>query len=86
MLLEGKFVQLGDLGTFGFAIKTNGVKTPSDFTANDIKDVTVIWYRGEDFKTLRRDAVFNYVASRNAQAVSKEEEKSQTTIVKGDLS
>ena len=86
LLLDGKRVQLGDLGTFGVSLSSTGAKTCSEFTAANIKKVNVTWAKGTIFKTLKEFAHFRFVPSLNAQAVSKEEEKSQTTIVKGDLS
>lgn len=86
MLLQGKKICLGELGSFHCTLKCKGAKTPGDWTHNNIKDVNVAWTKGEKFTNLMQVAEFHLVPSRNAQAVSLEEEKSQTTIVKGDLS
>ena len=67
-LLEGKKIQLGDLGAFGISLTSEGAETAEKFTANNIKAVNVIWDRGPLFMNLREDAEFRVVASRKAQA------------------
>ena len=67
-LLEGKKVQLGDLGSFSPAISTEGVETASEFSRKHIKKRRVIWSPGEMFKDLISEADFQLVPSRKGQA------------------
>ena len=67
-LLEGKKIRLGDLGDFSVSLSSKGVEDPSAFNAQNITGVKVIWEPGAEFKSLRDDAEFNFVASRDAQA------------------
>ena len=67
-LLEGKKIQLGDLGDFYVSLSSRGAEEANAFTAQNITDVKVLWEPGADFKTLSADAEFNLVASRAAQA------------------
>ena len=67
-LLEGKKIRLGDLGDFSISLSSKGVEDPNAFNAQNITGVKVIWEPGAEFKSLRDDAEFNLVASRDAQA------------------
>ena len=67
-LLEGKKICLGDLGDFSVSLSSKGVEDPNAFNAQNITGVKVIWEPGAEFKSLRDDAEFNLVASRDAQA------------------
>ena len=67
-LLEGKKIRLGDLGDFSVSLSSKGVEDPNAFNAQNITGVKVIWEPGAEFKSLRDDAEFNLVASRDAQA------------------
>ena len=64
-LLEGKKIRLGDLSV---SLSSKGVEDPNAFNAQNITGVKVIWEPGAEFKSLRDDAEFNLVASRDAQA------------------
>ena len=64
-LLEGKKIRLGD---FSVSLSSKGVEDPNAFNAQNITGVKVIWEPGAEFKSLRDDAEFNLVASRDAQA------------------
>lgn len=86
LLLEGKKLQLGDLGEFHPTITSKGAKVASDFNASYIKKVNVAWRRGDDFANLIKDAEFQLVPSRLAQAKAVETAKSQETMVKEELS
>ena len=81
MLLEGKKVQLGDLGSFGLSLNTTGARTAALFTADNITRVNVVWTPGKEFKNLREDAEFQLVPSRAAQAEAVAEAKLQATHV-----
>lgn len=67
-LLEGKKIRLGALGDFYITLSSNGVADASTFTAQNITDVKVQWEPGPDFKNLIKEAEFNLVAPRSAQA------------------
>ena len=67
MLLEGKKVQLAELGNFWISIGSEG---ESNITA-----VNIVFTPGEDFQNLRSRAAFNPVASRIAQAATLKAEK-----------
>ena len=80
LLLEGKKIQLGDLGSFGIGLSTKGANTAALFTAENIKKVNVNWERGKLFKNLRDDATFNLVPSRKAQEDALADAKRQETL------
>ena len=67
-LLEGKKVELGDLGSFRLTISAEGADTASEFGRKNIKKLRVIWTPGEMFKDLLSDADFQLVPSRKGQA------------------
>ena len=80
LLLEGKRVKLGDLGSFQVRLKTEGAATCDDFTVNNIKAVNVSWNPGKDFKNLRNEATFKLVPGRLDIANKLKEIKNQETI------
>ena len=80
LLLEGKKIQLGELGSFSVALSTKGASTAALFTAENIKKVNVNWDRGKMFQNLRDDAVFNLVPSRKAQEDAVADAKRQETL------
>ena len=75
MLLEGKKVQLGELGNFWLSLESRGAASPQDFTADNITGVNIVFTPGEDFENLRQRAEFNVVPSRKAQAMMLAAEK-----------
>ena len=80
-LLEGKKVQLGELGNFWISLASNGAETMESFSASNIKEVNIVFTPGEDFENLRGRAEFNLVASRVAQAATLKTEKTGGTTV-----
>lgn len=80
-LLEGKKIQLGELGNFWISLTSTGAETLESFSASNIKEVNIIFTPGEDFENLRGRANFNLVASRVAQAATLKAEKTGGTIV-----
>ena len=80
-LLEGKKVQLGELGNFWISLASNGAETMESFSAANIKEVNIIFTPGDDFENLRGRAEFNLVASRVAQAATLKTEKTGGTTV-----
>lgn len=80
-LLEGKKVQLGELGNFWISLTSTGTDTMENFSVSNIKAVNIIFTPGEDFENLRDRADFNLVASRVAQAATLKTEKTGGTTV-----
>ncbi len=82
MLLEGKRISLGALGNFYISLESAGADTKADYDPNiHIKSVNVNWSPGEDFVNLKRDAVFNIVASRrDAKKVIKAIKNDEKTV------
>lgn len=75
MLLEGKKVQLAELGNFWISIGSEGAEDLKKFTESNITAVNIVFTPGEDFQNLRSRATFNPVASRIAQAATLKAEK-----------
>ena len=69
-LLNGKKVALGELGTFGISLSSEGAPSVKEFSAKNIKAVNLLFTPGADFENLRSKAEFNLVASRAVQAAS----------------
>ena len=74
-LLDGKKVELGELGTFGISISSEGAPSVKEFTAKNIKTVNILFTPGPDFENLIGRAEFNLVPSRAAQAATLKAEK-----------
>lgn len=64
LMLEGKKVTLGALGTLHPTIKTEGANSVDSFGVRNIKEVNVIFTPGKDFQNLREDATFRLVPKR----------------------
>lgn len=69
-LLEGKKVELGELGHFWITLSSEGADTMEEFTSKNIKAVNIIFTPGDDFENLIGIAEFNLVASRAVQAAT----------------
>lgn len=80
-LLEGKKVQLGELGNFWVSLTSVGAESMETFSASNIKEVNIVFTPGEDFENLRSRATFNLVASRVAQVATLKTEKTGGTVV-----
>lgn len=74
-LLEGKKVQLGELGFFWISLSSKGADSMEEFTSANIDGVNIIFTPGPDFENLIDKAKFNLVASRVAQAATLKTEK-----------
>ncbi|MCD8266541.1 MAG: hypothetical protein LUC33_05240 [Prevotellaceae bacterium] len=75
-LLEGKRVELGELGTFYCAINSEGADSIDDFTvAGNIKGLTVRWKPGECLENLHSKARYRHVSARQSQEKAKRETK-----------
>ena len=81
MLLEGKKVQLDELGDFWISLSSEGAESCEKFTADNIKAVNIVFTPGVDFENLLGKAEFESVASRSAQAaVLKAEKAGEDTV------
>jgi len=81
LLLEGKKVDLGDLGQFFVTLQSKGVPKATDFTAQQITGVNVQYTPGDEFDDMIQDAEFTMVSSRAAQqATLKAEKEGKTTV------
>ncbi len=82
LILEGNSVTLGDMGTFGPSLSTEGAVTTEDFTTDNIKKVNVTWRKTLMFngKNLRQVAQFKLVPSRKLAADAIEVIKNTDTI------
>lgn len=81
MLLEGKKVQLDELGDFWISLSSEGAETVEKFTSNNIKAVNIVFTPGVDFENLISKAEFETVASRAAQAATLKAEKTGKNTV-----
>lgn len=81
MLLEGKKVQLGELGNFWISLSSNGTDSIQKFATQNITAVNIVFSPGEDFKNLISRADFNPVSSRLAQIATLKAEKNGVGIV-----
>ena len=67
MLLEGKRIEMGDLGVFSVSIQSQGAENLETFNpAIHIEQLNVNWTPGDRFRNLIDSAVFNLVPSRRA--------------------
>ena len=80
-LLEGKKIQLGELGSFWISLTSEGAESMEKFTAENIKSVNIVFTPGTDFENLIGKAEFNVVASRLAQAATLKAIKTGATTV-----
>lgn len=81
MLLEGKKVQLDELGDFWVSLSCEGAESCESFTSNAIKGLKIVFTPGVDFENLINKAEFSPVASRAAQsAILKAEKTGQKTV------
>ena len=80
-LLNGNKIQLGELGTFGISISSEGAESIEKFTSKNIKAVNILFSPGADFENLIGRAEFNPVASRVAQKATLKAEKAGEATV-----
>ena len=81
MLLEGKKVQLGELGNFWVSLESKGAEDATKFTADNITAVNIVFTPGDVFENLRQRAEFNVVTSRKVQAIMLKAEKAGDSSV-----
>ncbi len=75
-LLDGKRVDLGDLGTFYCAINCHGADSVESFTpARNIEGLTVKWRPGKQFRDLGKQARYKLVGKRTSQRQQKRQSK-----------
>ena len=78
MLLAGKKVELGKLGEFSLSLQGKGAETAEKYNPDIyVEKVNVIWTPGKQFEDLKKDTVFNFVASRKEQEDAKRKAKAQ---------
>ena len=78
MLLAGKKVELGKLGEFSLSLQGKGAETADKYNPDIyVEKVNVIWTPGKQFEDLKKDTVFNFVASRKDQEEAKRKAKTQ---------
>ena len=80
-LLNGNKIQLGELGTFGISISSEGAESIEKFASKNIKAVNILFSPGADFENLIGRAEFNPVASRIAQKATLKAEKAGEVTV-----
>ena len=80
-LLNGNKIQLGELGTFGISISSEGAESIEKFTSKNIKAVNIRFTPGADFENLASQATFNPVSTRAAQAATLKAEKAGESTV-----
>jgi len=80
-LLEGRKVQLGDLGKFWISLSCNAADSMETFTDKNITAVNVVFTPGKCFENFMERATFNPVSSRKAQHATLRIEKSGGTTV-----
>lgn len=81
MLLEGKKIQLDELGDFWISLSSDGAESCEKFTADNIKAVNIVFTPGVDFENLLSRAEFETVASRSVQAATLKAEKTGKSTV-----
>lgn len=80
MLLAGKKVELGKLGEFSLTLQGKGANTAKEYNPDIyVEKVNVLWTPGKQFKDLKSEVTFNFVASRDEQAEAKRKAKAQST-------
>ena len=80
-ILEGKKVNLGELGSFSASISCEGAENILAFKESNIKEVNINFSPGPDFENLVNRASFCQVASRAAQAATLRAEKKGLSTV-----
>ena len=80
-LLNGNKIQLGELGTFGVSLSSEGAESIDKFTSRNIKAVNILFSPGDEFENLVGRAEFNLVSSRVAQAATLKAERAGETTV-----
>ena len=58
LLLNGKSLKLGNWGTFGVTLNTEGTATREELTARNVKSVNINFQPGEDLKIAMQKADF----------------------------
>ena len=84
LLLEGRRVKLGDMGTFSVQLTSTGADTAETFSTAQITAVKPTWQKSDKFADLLTEATFQYVASREAQAQARMQEKNQLSSSSDD--
>lgn len=78
-LVQGFRVDLGDLGSFEPSIRQEGADTFDEFSQDNIKEYRAIYSMSSAFDNMRKDVVFQRVATRKAQAAIVDAENQGST-------
>ena len=82
MLLEGKRIEMGDLGVFSASIQSRGAESLEAFNPSiHIEQLNVNWTPGDRFRNLLEDAAFNLAPSRRAAKILLKSIKAGDTTV-----
>lgn len=74
-LLLGNKVTLGDLGSFSVSLGAEAANNAEEFSTSQIKRVPVRWSPSNALSNLEKEASFEYVGTREAQAEARKAEK-----------
>lgn len=84
LVLDGKKVCLGDLGSFSISLASKGAANSGEFGSDNITMVTMCWDKGAVLKNMVKDAVFKQVSTRAAQAAALKAQKAGKTTASWD--
>ena len=76
LLIDGKRVKLGELGTFQLSLRCKGAATADDFNfSNNVRVVRPVWTRGQFFKDFKDEETLSpkqvLTRKENAKALGK---------------
>ena len=80
LILQGYKIQLGDIGSFSPTVSSEGIEKKEEFTAQNIKSMSVLFSAGTALQNLRRDAEFEKTITRKAQAAALKAETEGSTV------
>lgn len=81
MLLEGRKVELGDLGEFFVTINSKPANSLAEFSSENIIGLNAKWNPGESFDDMLDDAEFEFSLTRKAEVAAKKTYKA--TVASG---
>lgn len=80
-LLQGRIVDLGELGRFSITLKGAGAESPEKYNPKtQIKEVCFHWEPGWNKKKFLQDASFKKVVSRKQEKIQKKKDKEKPTL------
>ncbi len=69
LVKDGKKVSLGEMGSFYPSVSSTGADTMDEFTADNIRSLSVNWDRPAEMDDMKAGVTFNKVLPRAAQAL-----------------